>query len=53
MKCDKQMMRLYAVTDRAWTGKQSLYEQVEAALKGGATCVQLREKALSGEEFLA
>ena len=53
MKCDKQMMRLYAVTDRAWTGKQSLYEQVEAALKGGATCVQLREKALSAEEFLA
>ena len=53
MKCDKQMMRLYAVTDRAWTGKQSLYEQVEAARKGGATCVQLREKALSDEEFLA
>lgn len=53
MKCDKQMMRLYAVTDRAWTGKQSLYEQVEAALKGGATCVQLREKTLSDEEFLA
>ena len=53
MKCDKQMMRLYAVTDRAWTGKQSLYEQVEVALKGGATCVQLREKALSDEEFLA
>lgn len=53
MKCDKQMMRLYAVTDRAWTGKQSLYEQVEAALKGGATCVQLREKALSDKKFLA
>ena len=45
-------MLLYAVTDRAWTGKQSLYEQVEAALKGGATCVQLREKELGEEEFL-
>ena len=32
MKCDKSMMRLYAVTDRAWTGKMSLLEQVEAAL---------------------
>ena len=53
MKCDKTMMRLYAVTDRAWTGKQSLYQQVEAALKGGATCVQLREKDLCQEEFLA
>ena len=31
MKCDKSMMRLYAVTDRAWTGKMSLLEQVEAA----------------------
>ena len=46
MKCDKKTMLLYAVTDRAWVGKQSLYEQVESALKGGATCVQLREKEL-------
>lgn len=52
MKCDKNMMRLYAVTDRAWTGRQSLYEQVEAALKGGVTCVQLREKDLDAEAFL-
>ena len=53
MKCDKKTMLLYAVTDRAWTGKQSLLEQVEAALRGGATCVQLREKTLSDEAFLA
>lgn len=52
MKCDKKTMRLYAVTDRAWVGKQSLYEQVESALKGGVTCVQLREKELCYEEFL-
>lgn len=52
MKCDKKAMLLYAVTDRAWTGKQSLYEQVESALKGGATCVQLREKELDREAFL-
>ena len=53
MRCDKGYMLLYAVTDRAWTGKQTLYEQVEAAIKGGATCVQLREKALDEESFLA
>lgn len=53
MKCDKKVMLLYAVTDRAWVGKQTLYEQVEAALKGGATCVQIREKHLGDEEFLA
>lgn len=52
MKCDKKYMCLYAVTDRAWTGRQTLYEQVEAALKGGATCVQLREKKLGYDEFL-
>lgn len=46
-------MRLYAITDRAWVGRQSLREQVESALKGGATCIQLREKELSNEDFLA
>ena len=51
MKCDKKAMLLYAVTDRAWVGKQSLYQQVESALKGGATCVQLREKELDEETF--
>lgn len=52
MKCDKKNMLLYAVTDRAWVGRQTLCEQVEAALKGGCTCVQLREKELSDAEFL-
>ncbi len=52
MKCNKKMMQLYAITDRAWLGKQTLYEQVEAALKGGATCIQLREKKLDKNEFL-
>lgn len=53
MKCEKETMLLYAVTDRAWTGKQTLYQQVECALKGGVTCVQLREKDLPEAEFLA
>ena len=52
MRFDKKYAILYAVTDRAWTGKQNLYEQVESALKGGATCVQLREKNLDEEKFL-
>ncbi len=52
MKCDKKAMLLYAVTDRAWVEKQSLCEQVESALKGGATCVQLREKELDDAAFL-
>ena len=52
MKCDKRMMRLYAITDRAWVGRQTLSEQVEAAIRGGATCVQLREKQLPEAELL-
>ncbi|MEH7225942.1 thiamine phosphate synthase [Bacillus sp. JJ1566] len=52
MKIDKNAMLLYAVTDRAWTGNQTLVEQVEAALKGGITFLQLREKNLGYDEFL-
>ena len=45
-------MPLYAVTDRTWLGSRTLAADVEAALKGGATCIQLREKELSDDEFL-
>lgn len=53
MKCDKKDLLLYAVTDRSWLGDHTLYEQVEEALKGGATFIQLREKELDDEAFLA
>ena len=46
----REQLRLYAVTDRAWLGQNTLYEQVEQALKGGATLVQLREKQRSEAE---
>lgn len=48
----KKDLLLYAVTDRSWLGEETLYEQVEKALKGGATFVQLREKELDEEHFL-
>lgn len=51
MRCDKSSMLFYAVTDSAWTGEKTLYNQVEEALKGGVTCIQLREKKLSDEAF--
>lgn len=53
MNFDKHSLRLYAVTDRAWVGRQTLCQQVEAALQGGVTCVQLREKHLDRDTFLA
>ena len=53
MRFDREMLRLYAVTDRAWVGRQTLSEQIEDALRGGVTLVQLREKNLAKEEFVA
>lgn len=52
MKCAKEWLPLYAVTDRSWLAGRTLYEVAEAALKGGVTCLQLREKELDHESFL-
>ena len=52
MNCDKKDLLLYAVTDRSWLNGRTLYEQVEEALKGGVTFVQLREKNLDDTAFL-
>ena len=53
MKFSEDMLLLYAVTDRAWTGRLTLYQQVELALQGGVTMVQLREKNSSETEIIA
>ena len=52
MKLTNDMLRLYAVTDRGWLRGRTLIEQVEEALRGGATMVQLREKELNEDAFL-
>lgn len=52
MNCEKKDLVLYAVTDRSWLNGQTLYQQVEQALKGGATFIQLREKNLDEDAFL-
>ncbi|MDO5345021.1 MAG: thiamine phosphate synthase [Lachnospiraceae bacterium] len=52
MRCRKEDLTLYAVTDRRWLKGESLYSQVEKAIKGGATFVQLREKGLDFQDFL-
>lgn len=45
---------LYAVTDRRWLhANQTLAEQVEQALQGGVTMLQLREKQMLEQDFLA
>ena len=52
MNCDRKDLMLYAVTDRSWLGGETLRSQVERALKGGATFIQLREKELDEGDFL-
>ena len=53
MKLESSKLRLYAVTDRSWLNGGRLVDAVAAALDGGATFVQLREKALDHADLLA
>lgn len=52
MKADKKVFRLYAVTDRFGLPYDKFMKKIEEALSGGITCLQLREKNISDEEFL-
>lgn len=53
MTFNKDMLSLYAVTDRTHLNGMSLTEAVEQAIQGGVTCVQLREKNISFEEYVS
>jgi len=52
MKVTNRHMQLYAITDNRWLAGRSLEEQAEAALKGGATFLQLRDKNASHAELV-
>lgn len=47
------ILKLYAVTDRTHLNGKNLADAVEKSIQGGATCVQLREKDISFEEYIA
>lgn len=51
-RCAQKDLTLYAITDRHWLNGQTLKSQVEKALKGGATMIQIREKDLNEKDFL-
>lgn len=53
MKFNKDMLSLYAVTDRTYLKGKNLTEAVEQAIQGGVTCVQLREKNISSDEYVS
>lgn len=55
-KFEAESLLLYAVTDRHWLNGRRLADDVELALQGGATFVQLREKddmAMEHDDFIA
>jgi thiamine-phosphate pyrophosphorylase len=52
MKPENIDYSLYLVTDRGLSRGRTTIQIVEAALRGGVTCVQLREKACSTREFI-
>jgi len=50
---NKKLLQLYAVTDRQWLKPgETLASAVEAAIKGGVTLVQLREKHMDDKDFI-
>ena len=50
--CEKKQMTLYAVTDSSWASEDYTLEmQIEDALKGGVTLLQLREKNMETKEL--
>lgn len=48
----RQLLRLYVIPDRTIGAPRSLLEQTTAALGGGATAIQLRDKQMEGRELL-
>lgn len=52
MNIDKKTLRLYAITDRTWLNGRELNDDVEKAIKGGATIIQLREKNINYDELV-
>lgn len=43
----REQLLLYAITERSWLGRLTMYQAAEQALAGGATILQLREKDMS------
>lgn len=48
---NKDVLSLYGITDRYWLNGRPLIHDVQLALEGGVTMIQLREKNLDEESF--
>ena len=52
MNFTKEQLNLYLVTDRHWLANRNLEDDVEKAILGGVTMVQLREKNIDNDSFI-
>lgn len=53
MRFTNKMLKLYAITDQQWSKDQTLAQQVEQAILGGVTMIQLREKNRSFDDCVS
>lgn len=53
MRFTNTMLKLYAITDQQWSKDQTLAQQVEQAILGGVTMIQLREKNRSFDDCVS
>ena len=53
LRLNPDVLRLYLVTDQLSLRGRCLADVVQAAVQGGVSCVQLREKNLGSRDFLA
>lgn len=53
LNLNKKALQLYLVTDSSWTKEKTLMEQVKESLEAGVSFLQLREKNLEYDPFLA
>jgi thiamine-phosphate pyrophosphorylase len=53
MNLNRAHLAVYVITDRSIVGNRSLFDVVRAAIRGGATLVQLREKEAPTDEIIA
>ncbi len=52
MRLEKEMLQLYAITNRKDESREQFSESIEKALQGGVTVLQLREKNISADELI-
>lgn len=52
MNFTEEQLNLYLVTDRHWLANRNLEDDVEKAILGGVTMVQLREKNIDNDSFI-